>query len=85
MHPLNCRNGWPCSVNRQPGHHHPPASRGNQHRRRPASPRSPTQPTVANDHELLADDFAEALLCLPPAMGEASRTGSRTVGHARYE
>jgi hypothetical protein len=35
--------------------------RGKQHRRCPALQRPPAQPTTANDHELLANDFAEAL------------------------
>jgi len=53
MHPMNCRNGWSCSVNRQPGHHHPAAGRGNQHCRRPALPRPAAQPPPTDDHEML--------------------------------
>ena len=63
MHPMNCRNGWSCSVNRQPRHHHPAPGRCHQHRRRPALPRPAIQQAFADDHEVLTD-FAGALRIL---------------------
>ena len=44
----------------QPGHHHPAAGRGGQHRCRPALSRPAARPAATNDHEVLTD-FAEAL------------------------
>ena len=37
----------------QPGHHHPAANGGNQHRRRPALPRPAARPAPPDDHAVL--------------------------------
>jgi hypothetical protein len=44
----------------------------------PASPRPPTQPVTANDHELLTDDFAEAL----PGKRHGSRQRAAVIAPA---
>src|SRR6266496_2337143 len=82
-------------VNTQPGHHHPAPGRGNQHYRRPALPRPPTQLAPTDDHEVLTD-FAEALLLhraadlrdrLPPSTRTPAASehvaGVRVLGGAR--
>jgi predicted transposase YbfD/YdcC len=48
----------------QPGHHHPAAGRGGQHRCRPALPRPAPRPATTDDHEVLTE-FAEALPTRP--------------------
>ena len=48
----------------QPGHHHPAAGRGGQHRCRPALPRPAARPATTDDHEVLTE-FAEALPTRP--------------------